>query len=274
MVPIIATFNHKGGVAKTSLTVNLMCVAAKPGSPVLLVDADMQGTAARSLRVDPNAPGLYELLHGQAPLKDCLHEAPEHPGLWVIPPGEGLGLLGQPRKEDEAESEHKIAATEYAARLTVAIQSAGDLLAAPLKFALIDLPPSFSIVTSLALLASRRILVPMTPSQESVDAIAALLAEIKRKRVFNPGLQILGVVVTMYQKNADQETYIRKFREILPVEIAMFDTIIPRNQAVSTATSFCKPVVVYDKTGRGAAAYRRLYGEFEAGIEREFHHGA
>jgi chromosome partitioning protein len=274
MIPIISTFNHKGGVAKTSLSVNLVCLAAHDGKSVLLVDADMQGTASRSLGIATDGPGLCEVLHGDAGLSDCLLEAPGHKGLWVLPPGLDLTHLGRSEREDEALEPNQVAATEYASRLVSEIHNASAFMGTPLAFTLVDLPPSYSTVTDMALLASLRILVPMTPAQESVDAIAALLAEIDRKRQFNAGLEILGVVVTMYQRNADQEVYIRKFREAFPTETPFFDTIIPRNQAVSTATSFQKPVVEYDKQGRGAAAYRRLYKEFWARVEVESVHAA
>jgi len=272
--PIISSFNNKGGVGKTNVIVNMAALAANPEKPVLLIDADQQGDASDAFGINKKAKGLFQIFHEEADLAECVHAAPGVPGLWIIPPGEGMKELGRPSDVMESESRPKISAFEYSKRLRALVERISEGTPNGLSLAVVDLPPTFTTVTDFALLASDRLLVPMKPSPESIKAIAELLEQVIQKRAYNPSLAILGVVVTMFKKNSDQEQYVLQCHSSFPAETAFFETIIPENQASSSAVSFDKPVVIYDKGGRGAKAYRALYVEFKARLQKEFAHVA
>ena len=270
----VASMNHKGGVAKTNVTANHSALFAQQFGPALVIDSDQQGTLTKNLGCNKFHPGLNQVLLGQASLVDCLQKANDQPNLYVLGPGTGLEFLGRPEKLDESLSRPEISAVEYAQRLNAEIETANQFLPEPFQAVFFDMPPGYSTVTDVVLLVAKRVVVPVCPAEEVVDGVASLLAQLELKREYNPELAILGVLITRFKKNEDQLQYIKLFHKGFPENTPFFDAIIPENQGTSSAATFSKPAVLYDKEGSGARAYRKYFKQFVVGIKKEFGYGA
>lgn len=252
---VIAVVNQKGGVGKTTTTINLATALAAVGRRVLLIDLDPQGNASTGLGIDrvDRACSSYEILMGQATLRQAVVDS-KIPGLHVVP--STVDLVG-------AELE-LIDATNRAFRLKDAIMALKDHTKGSHEaydYYLIDCPPSLNLLTVNAMVAATSVLVPLQCEFFALEGLSELLRTIKRvHKNLNPQLGIEGVVLTMHdRRNNLSDQVAADVRGFMGDKV--YDTVIPRNVRVSEAPSHGKPALLYDYQCAGSQAYIQLASE-------------
>ncbi|MFA5041215.1 MAG: ParA family protein [Bdellovibrionales bacterium] len=251
---ILSVVNQKGGVGKTTTTVNLATALAAVGKRVLVVDADPQGNASTGLgfmRAERGI-GCYELMFDGLSVEDVAKPT-------VVP---NLSVITS--STDLAGAEIQLVTTE---RRESRMKDALDRSAKDYDVIFIDCPPSLNLITLNALVASHGILIPLQPEYYALEGVSSLLQTIEAVRSrFNPQLEIQGVVLTMYDKrNSLSDAVASDVRAFFGEKV--YDTVIPRNVRVSEAPSHGKPVLLYDLKCSGSRAYMQLASEL---LKREF----
>ncbi len=245
---VLAIANQKGGVGKTTTTVNLATALAACGKKVLVIDLDPQGNASTGLGIMTERRGLnvYHVLVGGSPLDAAVIDTPV-PGMFVAP--SDVDLSGAELELIElSEREH---------RLRHALEGSR----AEYDYVLIDCPPALGLLTLNALVAADAVLVPLQAEFYALEGLSHLLRTIKRvKRALNPALEIQGIVLTMYDRRNNLCDQVAKDVRAHMGEV-VYETIIPRNVRVSEAPSHGKPVLIYDLNCAGSQAYIRLARE-------------
>lgn len=248
MPRIIAIANRKGGVGKTTTTVNVATAMAATGKKVLVIDLDPQGNASTSMGVDKRGRMVssYEVLVGTRKLSEAI--------VWTEIPNFSL----VPSSPDLAGAEIELVdmdSREYA--LKKAIQRD----AVNYDYVLIDCPPSLSLVTINALVAANAVIVPLQCEFLALEGITDLIRNINTiKKRFNPSLELQGVVLTMYDKRNNLTQMVEEdVRNFFGKKV--YNTVIPRNVRISEAPSHGKPVLIYDFKCPGSQAYINLTGE-------------
>jgi chromosome partitioning protein len=253
MPRVLAVVNQKGGVGKTTTTVNLAAALAQQGRRVLLVDLDPQGNATMGSGVDKRAVArtVYQALLGLGELA----------GIRTRSEKGGYDLV--PANRDLAGAEVEL--VELPARET-RLKSALEPIAADYDYILIDCPPSLSLLTVNALAAAQRVLIPMQCEYYALEGLSDLVGTIKRVRAnLNPGLEIAGLLRTMYDpRNTLSQQVSRELEAHFGDKV--FRTLVPRNVRLAEAPSYGIPAVVWDATSKGAQAYTALASEV---LERE-----
>ncbi|MFE1594612.1 ParA family protein [Nocardia sp. NPDC058705] len=243
---IITIANQKGGVGKTTTTVNLAAALAHQGMTVLVVDLDPQGNASTALGVAHNSgvPSSYELLIGEVTVKDAIQVSPHSERLLCVPAT--IDLAG-------AEIE-LVSMVAREGRLKTAIREAG-MAGFDIDYVLIDCPPSLGLLTVNALVAAKEVLIPIQCEYYALEGVGQLLRNIGLVQAhLNPELHVSTVLLTMYDgrtKLADQvaEEVRNHFGDVV------LKSMIPRSVKVSEAPGYGMTVLDYDPGSRGAMSY-------------------
>lgn len=250
---VIAIANQKGGVGKSTTTINLGSCLAEMGKRVLVIDIDPQGNTTSGLGIDKNESEntLYELLLGEAEIKECIISNVQ-PSLSLIPSnmelaGAEIELIGIDEKE-------------YILRN--AVKDIHD----DFDFMIMDCPPSLSMLTINAMTAADSIIVPIQCEYYALEGLSQLVHTIQLVQDrLNPHLEIEGVVFTMYDARTNLSLeVVENVKDNLKQNI--YKTIIPRNVRLAEAPSHGMPINIYDAKSAGAESYRLLAEEV---IKRE-----
>lgn len=255
----LAITNQKGGVGKTTTTINLAASLAATGKHVLLIDMDPQGNATMGSGVDKRSlvSTVYQVLLGTQPIEKVCVRSPA-----------GFDLI--PSNRDLAGAELELVDFEKReTRLKDALSNFGE----EYDYVLIDCPPSLNLLTVNALCAAQAVVIPMQCEYYALEGLSDLVQTVKRVRAnLNPRLEIEGLLRTMYdprnslaQQVSDQ--LMQHFGE------KVYRTVIPRNVRLAEAPSHGMPVLSFDRQSRGALAYLALAGEMLNRTEREQVHG-
>ena len=248
MARIIAVVNQKGGVGKTTTTVNLAAALHALGKRVLLCDFDPQANATSGMGVDKSlSQGVYDvIINGVDPEKAVVRTRFGD----VLPSSKALAGAGI-----------EMIAMENRERL---LKTALDKLAPNYDYIFIDCPPSLELLTLNALCAAHRILVPVQGEYYALEGLSDLMNTVRIvRRSLNPVLDLEGVLITMFDTRTNLAVQVaEEVKRHFPGQV--YATVIPRNVRLSEAPSHGKPINAYDPYSRGAEAYRMLAEEIVA----------
>ena len=247
MSRIIAVSNQKGGVGKTTTSVNLAACVAEKGKRVLLVDIDPQGNASSGLGITERTPSIYDVLLGEESAEAAIRKT-EFDNLSVLP--SDIALAG-------AEIE-LVAIPERETLLRKALASVRGRF----DYIFIDCPPSLSLLTLNAMTAADSVLIPIQCEYYALEGVGQLMNTLQLvKKRLNPALEIEGVVLTMLDGRTNLGLQVvQEVKKYFKSRV--YGSVIPRNVRLSEAPSHGEPINVYDSRSAGAEAYRALAAEF------------
>lgn len=251
MGKIIAITNQKGGVGKTTTSINLAAGLGKKGKKTLLVDVDPQGNSSSGLGVDRRElkMSVYDVLIGSQNVEDVIIQT-EFENLEIVP--SSMDLAGAEIELIDMERREAI------------LKNALVPLRDRYDYILIDCPPSLGIITTNALCVADTILVPIQCEYYALEGLSQLMNTVRRvKRQYNAQLDIEGVLLTMYdgRLNLTQQV-VEEVKKYFPKKV--FSSVVPRTVRLSEAPSFGKPIQYYDPYSKGSTAYDSLADEIIA----------
>ena len=248
MGKIIAIANQKGGVGKTTTTINLSTFLAKKGKKVLLIDADPQGNATSGLGAEKEVEfSTYDLLISDVPAEDII-EKTSIKNLSICPSNMNLAgaevqLVSMMSREQRMKEKLDVIKKNY-------------------DFILIDCPPSLGLITLNAFTASDSVLIPVQCEYFALEGLGQLLntVELVRKHL-NKNLYIEGALLTMYDIRTNlANQVVKEVKKFFQNKV--YKTVIPRNVRVSEAPSYGVPITIYDPKSKGAKSYEKFTKEF------------
>ena len=248
MGKIIAIYNQKGGVGKTTTSVNLSSCVAALGKKVLIVDIDPQGNSTGGLGVNKRQiqASTYDVLISNAETEQAILPLP-FKNLYLLPgdvqlAGVELELVSAPRRES---------------RLKAALASVRE----EFDYIFIDCPPSLGLLALNALVAADTVLIPIQCEYYALEGLSQLMATLRQvKRLYNPTLEVEGVLLTMCDGRLNLTQQVAaEVKRFFPKQV--FSTAIARGVRLSEAPSFGKPINYYDRSCRGCVAYQALAEE-------------
>jgi chromosome partitioning protein len=254
---VLVIANQKGGVGKTTTAINLGTALSAIGQPTLVIDLDPQGNASTGLGVPRTSRKVtsYDMLMGEVPLAQAIMPT-RIPNLSLVP--STVDLSGAELELIE------VAQRNY--RLRAALEGFAEAESHSFAYVLIDCPPSLSLLTVNAMAAADAVIVPLQCEFFALEGLSQLLKTVERVRQsLNPGLEIQGIVLTMFDKrNKLSDQVAADVRKHMGEKV--YNTVIPRNVRISEAPSHGLPALVYDLRCPGSQAYIKLAGEL---IQRE-----
>lgn len=248
MAKIIAVANQKGGVGKTTTTINLGACLADKGKKVLLIDLDPQGNTSSGIGIDLSRTTLtiYNVLTGEADISEATIKT-DFKNLHICPSDQSLAgaeieLVGVENRE-------------------FVLKTAVSAIKNDYDFILIDCPPSLSLLTLNAFVTADTVLVPIQCEYYALEGLGYLTNTIKQiKKSLNPALDLEGVLLTMFDSRTNLSLQVaEEVKKHFPTKL--YKTIIPRNVRLSEAPSYGLPVIAYDKSSKGAECYIKLAAE-------------
>ena len=255
---IIAVANQKGGVGKTTTSINLSASLAVKGKKVLMIDSDPQGNATSGYGIDKNDLDntMYELILGECSIQDCIIKD-VIPGVSVLPSNVNLAaaeieLIVVEKKEYILKNEIEWVRDSY------------DLI-------IIDCPPSLSMLTVNAMTTADAVLVPIQCEYYALEGLSQLIHTVNLvKERLNPVLDMDGIVFTMFDSRTNlSNQVVENVKSNLEKSIHVYQTIIPRNIRLAEAPSHGEPIQVYDPRSVGAESYMLLADEMIAGVGKD-----
>lgn len=250
---VFTVSNQKGGVGKTTTTVNLAAALARSGARVLVIDLDPQGNASTALGVEHRAetPSVYDVIVGDSPLADVVQKSPEFDALYCVPAtihlaGAEIELVSLVAREQRLRTalDAYLAASEY-----------------PFHYVFIDCPPSLGLLTINAFVAAREVLIPIQCEYYALEGLSQLLNSIQLiERHLNPQLRVSTILLTMYDSRTNlANQVVQDVREHFPDQV--LDTVIPRSVRISEAPSYGQSVISYDEGSPGSLSYLEAAAE-------------
>lgn len=248
---VIAFTNQKGGVGKTTSAINVAAELALAGHPTLLIDADPQGNASSGVGATERSRGTYELVMGDTPLGE------------LTQPTATANLNVLTANEDLSGAEVELAQAEGRY-----VRLARKLTDHHYRYVIIDSPPSLGFLSINAMVAARHVVIPVQCEYYALEGLSRLSDTLRKvKRSLNPDLELLGVLLTMYDRRLKLARQVEAdIRRHFPDRT--FQTVVPRSVRLAEAPSFGKPVSVFARLSRGGNAYKEVAEEVHARAEQ------
>ncbi len=250
MGKMVVIANQKGGVGKTTTSINLAAVLGEMNLKTLIIDLDPQSNATTGLAVDHNAleVSIYDVMVRGIPVIDILIHT-QYKNLDLLPSNKNLAAFQSEVTEDVEEKEY------FLKKITDPLHDSYDYI-------LVDLPPALGILSINAFVAGESVLIPLQCEFYALEGVAQLMDTIERVRVsLNTELELEGVVLTMFDGRTNLSSQVvSDVKDFFKEKV--YNTIIPRNVRISEAPSFGQPISVYDASSIGAKSYRVFAEEF------------
>lgn len=249
MAKVITVTNQKGGVGKTTTSINLAFYLAKSGKDTLLIDFDPQGNASSGLGIDKREldKSMCDVMLGEAELADIVTKVEKNKHLYIAPTIPELANV----EVQMAEMEDKFRILKHAI----------DAISEKYEYIIIDSPPSLSLLTVNGMIAADYLLLPVQTEFYALEGVAQLLESMNLvKKAMNPDLKLLGVLATMYDRRTSLSSEVlAEIKKYFKDKV--FDTTIPRNVRLAEAPSHGVAIGQYDRFSKGAKAYKSLAEE-------------
>ncbi len=250
---VFTVANQKGGVGKTTSTVNLAAALARAGATVLVIDLDPQGNASTALGIEHRAEtvSVYDVIINDEPMSQVVQKSPEFEGLYGVPAT--IHLAGA-----EIELVSLVAREQ---RLRSALDDFLGQSDIDFHYVFIDCPPSLGLLTINAFVAAGEVLIPIQCEYYALEGLSQLLNNIRLiERHLNPRLKVSTILMTMYDSRTNlANQVVEDVREHFPKEV--LNTVIPRSVRISEAPSYGQSVITYDPTSPGSLSYLEAAAE-------------